>query len=313
MTPNLHPSTLRQVQREPLYLGLIGCPLGHSLSPTLHHAALKSLGLEGEYRLYPVPPESPPATRHLSSASEHALENLLAQMRAGEIHGLNVTIPHKQTVIPLLDELTPAAQAIGAVNTIIPKAGRLIGDNTDAPGFWADVQQRLNLQPSNALILGSGGSARAVVYALLSHGWHITIAARRLEQANALAVDLGILFPTLQPSTCNLQFDKLELELLTLIINTTPLGMSPHVDASPWPADAPFPENAAIYDVVYNPRETLLVKRARAAGLQATTGLGMLVEQAALAFSRWTGCDPPSAVMRQAVDLPTQPHHAPTC
>ena len=111
-------------------LGLIGYPLGHSLSPKIHTAALQASGLEGNYSLFPIPPED-----------KQALQDLLAQVRAGEIHGLNVTIPHKQNVIEFMDELTPAAQAIGAVNTIYMRGDKLIGDNTDAPGFLADLKR----------------------------------------------------------------------------------------------------------------------------------------------------------------------------
>ncbi len=289
MTFNFQPPTFN--------LGLVGYPLGHSLSPRLHRAALDTLGLQGEYRLYPVDPASP-----------GELGELLHRVRTGEIAGLNVTIPHKQTVLPLLDALTPAAQAIGAVNTIFRAAGQLIGDNTDAPGFLHDLRERLNIasfEHLKVLILGAGGSARAVAYALLSQGCHITIAARRPEQAHALATDLSKLSPKLQPAACSLQLDTFNLSPQMLIVNTTPVGMSPHVAASPWPANIPFPEDAAVYDLIYNPRETLLVKQARAAGLSAVIGLGMLIEQAALAFERWVGIDAPRDMMKKAINEPT--------
>jgi len=268
-------------------LGLIGYPLSHSLSPKLHHAALKAAGLEGEYRLYPIAPDE---TGELKE-----LRELVGRVRSGEIHGLNVTIPHKQTVIPYLDELTPTAQPIGAVNTIYrsnPRSddlSRLIGDNTDAPGFLADLKRFLSSIPysvfrKEALVLGAGGSARAVVYALLQNGWHVTISARRTEQVQTLANAFS------QYPISNTQYPLINYQLpITLIVNTTSLGMTPHPDTSPWPADLPFPEHAAVYDLVYNPRETKLVREARAAGLPATTGLGMLIEQAALAFELWTG------------------------
>ncbi len=299
----LQPSTFKPG----INLGLIGYPLSHSLSPQIHNAALHTLGLEGEYRLYPVPPHPQPLSlreRGVRGEGMYSLENLLENMRAGEIHGLNVTIPHKQTVISFLDALTPAAEAIGAVNTIFRQGGQLVGDNTDAPGFLRDLQSRLNIQPFeriNVLILGAGGSARAVTYALLSRGCHVTIAARRLEQANALAAYFGNRFPNIQPETIKFQFLTLNLQPSTLIINTTPLGMSPNLNDSPWPEGIPFPGNAAVYDLVYNPRETLIVRQARAAGLRATTGLGMLIEQAALALERWTGLVVPRDVMLNAV------------
>ncbi len=270
-------------------LGLTGHPLGHSLSPKIHAAALAACGLTGDYSLFPIHPEDKPA-----------LAALLNRIRAGELHGLNVTIPHKQNVIPLLDGLTETAKAIGAVNTISMRNSQLIGDNTDAPGFLSDLNNFLNGQKSkvegrkSAIVLGAGGSARAVVYALLADGWNVTLAARRLEQAQQLASSFSHAalrtthLTDLQPST----FD--------LLVNTTPLGMIPNLDTTPW--ELPFPENAAIYDLVYNPRETRLVREARAAGLPATTGLGMLIEQAALAFEIWTGCQPPRELLWQAVD-----------
>lgn len=272
--------------------GLIGYPLGHSLSPQIHGAALHALRINGEYGLYPVPP---------LPEGQAELAALLNRIRSGEIHGLNITIPHKQNVIPLLDELTPAAQAIGAVNTIFIREGTLVGDNTDAPGFWADLQQlpsSFTLHPS-ALILGAGGSARAVAYTLLNQGWQVSILARRVAQTQELCEQLSGFSD--QISVADSDHQSLDIDNFCLIVNTTPVGMHPHIDISPWPEGLPFPENAAIYDLVYNPRKTLLVRQARAAGLPAITGLGMLIEQAALAFKRWTGLEAPRKAMREAV------------
>jgi shikimate dehydrogenase len=233
------------------------------------------------------------------------LATLLEKVRRGQIHGLNVTIPHKQNVIPLLDDLTPAAEAIGAVNTIFARGDRLVGDNTDAPGFWKDASRRLSVhtfERTRALILGAGGSARAVAYALLSQGWSLTIVARRPEQAQGLCDHLSSLggqisaekldnYPLSSPHS------PLPTPHYSLLVNCTPVGMHPHVDASPWPEDLPFPPEAAVYDLVYNPGETRVVRAARAAGLPAVTGLGMLVEQAALSLERWVG----QAVPREAM------------
>lgn len=270
-------------------LGLIGFPLGHSLSPKIHAAALNACGLQGDYSLFPIPPEN-----------TQALKNLLTRVRAGELHGLNVTIPHKQNVIPLLDELTPTAQTIGAVNTIYLRKDKLIGDNTDAPGFLSDLKRFLTTETrrhgeSNALVLGAGGSARAVVYSLLNDGWQVTLASRRIEQAQQLAQS----FPNYQLPFTNL----LDLRPLTfdLIVNTTPLGMSPNIDQSPLLENTVLSKNTFVYDLVYNPRETKLVNDARAQGLKATTGLGMLIEQAALAFELWTGHNPPRNILFTSV------------
>ncbi len=275
-------------------LGLTGYPLGHSLSPKIHKAALDACGLKGDYSLFPVSPDD-----------LDGLNALLACLRRGELHGLNVTIPHKQAVIPLLDELTPTAEAIGAINTIFTQNGQLIGDNTDAPGFLVDLKRFLTTETQghgdkkSVLVLGAGGSARAIVYALVSDGWEVMVAARRLEQAEGLARRYA-------QNVSVLDFLHLSSFILhpspLCIINTTPLGMSPHTDASPWPAGLPLPQNAAVYDLVYNPRETKLVRMARAAGLPAVTGLGMLVEQAALAFEIWTGHVPPREALTAAIN-----------
>jgi shikimate dehydrogenase len=270
-------------------LGLIGYPLGHSLSPKIHSAALQSCGLAGDYSLFPIQPED-----------KQALQDLLSRVRAGEIQGLNVTIPHKQNVISYLDELTPTARSIGAVNTIYLRENKLIGDNSDAPGFLADVKHAfkfvsLSIQPA-ALVLGAGGSARAVVYALHNDGWKVTLAARRIEQANELAKQ----FENVKVIEYDIQ--TFRLTNVQLIVNTTPVGMMPHIDASPWPEGLDFPPHAAIYDLVYNPRETKLVRDACSQGRLGMTGLGMLIAQAALSFEIWTGCKPPREVLFAAVD-----------
>lgn len=276
-------------------LGLIGYPLGHSLSPKLHQAALEACGLTGEYLLYPVEPED-----------RDGLAALLERVRSGELDGLNVTIPHKENVIPLADELTSSAQAIGAVNTILQKDEKLVGHNTDAPGFAGDLAKLLGTVPvhKKALVFGSGGGARAVVYALMEAGWQVTVAALMIDQAKALADSFGR--AALPGSVACRPNDGAavasSLEGVGLIVNASPVGMSPNVAASPWPEGLPFPGGAAVYDLVYNPRETRFVRQARRAGLRAATGLGMLVEQAALSFECWTGRIPPREVMFAAVE-----------
>ena len=158
-------------------LGLIGYPLEHSLSPRIHAAALQDLRLAGEYLLFPI--------EHSSG-----LQAILGEMRSGKIHGLNVTIPYKKAVLSLLDDLSTAAQAIGAVNTISQQDGKMVGDNTDARGFYADLERlgwaKIGEPDRHALVLGAGGSARAIVYALANAGWRVTISARRQEQAATL-------------------------------------------------------------------------------------------------------------------------------
>lgn len=284
--------------KPPAYsFGLIGYPVDHSLSPVIHHAALRALELPGEYHLYAVKP--------LPEGATHLAE-LLGKMRQGEIHGLNVTIPHKQSVIPLVENLTPVASAIGAVNTIFYRDECIHADNTDAPSFIATLQQHLAVFPDKkaALILGAGGAARAVVYALIQAGWRITLAARRIEQA------LDLIAHYSRQDANNTQINAIHFSQITdftcqneiqLIVNTTPLGMAPQQNTTPWPMGVPFPEGAFVYDLVYNPAETIFLQAARAQRLRATNGLNMLVEQAALAFERWTGVEAPRQAMQQAV------------
>lgn len=298
-----------------LRLGLIGFPLEHSFSPRLHQAALTSLGLRGDYRLYALPP---------LPEGEAQMRDLLSTMRRGELDGLNVTIPHKASLIPYLDDLSPSARAIGAVNTLLVRDGALLGENTDAAGFLADVQRLWGERMTNerpALVLGAGGAARAVVYALLLKGWQVVVLARRNSQAHdlcreldplgaagestrvggALAAPAHLHLGTSAPDEARRWGEWLEALNPALVVNATPVGMFPRVDASPWPPQAPFPQGARVYDLVYNPPQTRLLREAEAAGLPAAHGLGMLVEQAARAFHLWTGLRPPVQALWEAV------------
>jgi shikimate dehydrogenase len=272
--------------------GLIGWPLTYSLSPIIHNAALRVTGLEGDYRCFPVPP---------LPEGVNVLAGLVARMRGGELLGLNVTLPHKQTILVEVDALTSDAEAIGAVNTIFLEGDHLVGDNTDMAGFLVDLEATLSPRMGHALVLGAGGAARAVVFALNKAGWEVRVAARRYDQADNLAQTL--MRPGRKPiSPIQLRLDSLgeDEQDITLIVNATSVGMAPDVDETPWPEGTMLPEGAAVYDLVYYPRETRLVRDAKAKGLAATGGLGMLVEQAALAFERWTGRAAPRVEMHQA-------------
>lgn len=279
---------------------LFGYPVAHSRSPAIHNAALQSVGLAGwSYAAQAVPPDE--------------LPQAVAQLRQPEYVGANVTIPHKERILPLLNRLTPAAQAIGAVNTVFKDGEALVGDNTDAPAFLADLQRHLVEQAVSLLyrgkviVLGAGGSARAVVYALHHAGWQITLAARRLEQAQSIASR----YPSGSVKAVELDAAAISTALLSteypgtlnLLVNTTPLGMHPNIEDCPWPADLPLLPGIFVYDLVYKPDRTMLLRRAQAAGLPNANGLGMLVEQAALAFERWTSLPAPRAVMFQAVQV----------
>jgi shikimate dehydrogenase len=255
----------------------------------MHQVALQSLGLEGRYRLFSIQP---------GIEGETQLRETINGLRVGRLHGLNVTIPHKQAVIPMVDDLAPVAREVGAVNTIINRDGRLLGENTDVPGFLADLAA-LGVNPAGggkALVMGAGGSARAVVYALAQAGWIVTLAARR--------AGVNLRYSTEEYQTISLTIRGLEPALAgcRLIVNATPAGMYPDTDFSPWPEELPYPPGAIVYDLVYNPVVTRLVRQARAAGLAAHTGLGMLVEQAALSFEYWVGQAPPREAMRLAAE-----------
>jgi shikimate dehydrogenase len=271
-------------------LGLAGWPLDHSLSPVLHQTALAAHALTGDYRIFPIPPEE----------VQPGFSALFKEMREGRLDGLNVTVPYKQTVLPFLDRLSPAAQGVGAVNTIYFRDGLLFGDNTDIDGFCEDLgnlEWRIcEVTNKKALVLGAGGAARSVVYVLVTDEWAVTIAARRQEQAMALAHDFADLSPDIQFVPLDEEMAHLDVDL---IVNTTPVGMFPNITESPWPAGRPLPSKAVVYDLIYYPAETMLMKAASC----RRNGLGMLVEQAALAFEIWTGLPAPRAEMRRAAEL----------
>jgi shikimate dehydrogenase len=272
--------------------GLLGYPLGHTLSPRLHNAALRWAGLDGAYMALPVPPER--------------LDGALAGVRAWRLPGLNVTVPHKTAVIPFLDGLTPQARQIGAVNTLYWEGDRLMGDNTDYQGFLESLPE-LAWPEVTATVLGAGGAARAVVAALDDRRVGVLhVAARRPDQAAALRAALA---PETPGHAVGLDAAGPLLGRTGLLINTTPVGMhggSPLDEAHL----ACLPAGALVYDLIYNPAETPLLAMARARGLATQNGLEMLLCQAAAAFERWTGRRPPLEVLRASVQ-PTDEGRAP--
>lgn len=275
-------------------VGLIGWPVSHSVSPPMHNAAFAALGLDWCYVPLPVPID--PAER---------IGEAVRGLRALGLRGANVTIPHKQAVIPYLDQLSPAARAIGAVNTIrVEAAGAFFGDNTDAPGFVADLRDH-NVDPSGmkVIVLGAGGSARAIVYGLASAGAsEIVLFNRTAEKATALAAQMQALFPHCTIVSHNVEDLAVSAASSQLIVNTTSLGMTPHVETSPWPDEIAFQAQQVVYDLVYNPRQTRLLQKASANGAQVIGGIGMLFWQGAIAFELWTGQKPPVDVMRGAAE-----------
>ncbi len=275
-------------------VGLIGWPVGHSVSPPMHNAAFAALDLDWCYMPLPVALE--PATR---------IGEAVRGLRALGLRGANVTVPHKQAVMPYLDRLTLAAQAIGAVNTIRLEAdGTLLGDNTDAPGFVADLRDH-GIDPAGqrVLVLGAGGSARAAVYGLAAAGSRaITICNRTLDKATTLAAEMQALFPACSILAAHFPAPLAELSASTdLVVNSTSLGMTPQVDGLPWATDVAFRPSQTVYDLIYNPPQTRLLQKATADGAQVIGGLGMLIWQGAIAFEIWTGRAAPIDVMRRTV------------
>jgi shikimate dehydrogenase len=242
----------------------------------MHQAAMSALKIAGTYELLPTPAE--------------ALAGRLAEVRES-FQGVNVTVPHKVAASGLLDELDQRAASIGAVNTIVNRGGRLIGYNTDAPGFyWA--LERAGLTPGEALVLGAGGAARAIVYELVSRGWLVAVYNRTPSRAQQLVEQLG---------GWAVVAGKLEkaVKETPLLINATSVGLG-DPEASPLPAGV-LPERGAVVDIVYEPRETRLLREARQAGLKTLDGLEMLLGQGVLAFELWTGGPAPAEAMRRAL------------
>lgn len=291
-------------------VGLLGWPVEHSLSPVMHNAAFDALGLPWRYVPLPVPPGQ--------------VEAAVRGLAALGFCGANVTVPHKRAVMPFLNSITPAAQALGAVNTLVigrdEKGSTTIsGHNTDSKGFVGALR-RGGFEPEdggNAIVVGAGGAARAVVFGLLWSGaGQILILNRTLERAEALVSDLS---PQARSSS-QLRALALTPETLVesargadLVVNSTTVGMWPHIDDSIWPGEVAIPPHLTVFDLVYNPLETRLLRQARRPGARAIDGLGMLVRQGALAFDLWTnqGLDVTeiAALMRRAAEaaLPQKP------
>jgi shikimate dehydrogenase len=273
-----------------LWLGIIGYPIQHSLSPLMHNAAIDSLGLDYCYIPLAVEP------RRLRSAV-----NALQQLG---FRGFNVTIPHKQRIMAFIDRLTPEAKLIGAVNTVEIKRDRLIGHNTDGRGFLRALMEETgrSVAGRRVLLLGAGGAARAVGFQLAREGvTTLLIANRSSERAHGLARHLrrssiGCSISVLPWSDIAIEKSVQESDI---IINTTSVGMSPA--DPPLVSSAVLSSHHVVCDLIYNPPMTALLKQAQAAGATAISGLGMLVHQGALSFEIWTGRRPPVDIMREAV------------
>jgi shikimate dehydrogenase len=280
------------IDAETKVVTLLGHPVEHSLSPRLHNPAFEAQGVNAVYVATPV-------------RSEH-LGEAVAGLRAMQFWGANVTVPHKEAVRPLLDAVTDRAAAVGAVNTIVREGDTLRGDNTDVAGFLMPLADREGaaLEGARMTVFGAGGAARAVVYGLLDRyrPARLTLVARRPEQAEALAADLGGYDPTDALRVTTFADAAPAVRDSRLLVNATPLGMAPdRADRTPWPEAGDFHDEQLAYDLVYNPKETRFLREAADQGATAIGGLDMLIGQAAAAYRQWTGRAMPTDVVRTAL------------
>jgi len=266
--------------------GIIGDPIEHTMSPVMHNAAFQKLGLDFVYLPFQVKKE--------------ALSRAVDGVRALNIKGLNVTIPHKVAIIPFLDKLDPLAEKIGAINTIVNDGEVLTGYNTDATGFLqALLDQGVEPEGKTTVILGAGGASRAISFILAERGAHLVILNRQLARAEDLAQWITQVFEK-DITALTLGEENLAkvLAKADILVNTTSVGMNPDIDKTPVPAGLLKP-GLIVFDIVYNPVQTRLLKEAEAAGAKTINGLDMLVWQGAMAFEKWTGQKAPLDLMKR--------------
>lgn len=282
------------INAQTVLVGVMGWPVAHSLSPQMHNAAFDALGLNWRYLAFAVPPGQVGAA--------------VAGLKALGLRGCNVTVPHKEAVIPFIDHLPEYVRRFGAVNTLIMARDgdrcSVTGENTDVQGFLRALRQG-GFEPHGrrVIVVGAGGGARGVVYSLCEAGAaSVLVLNRTPERATALVSDLSQYAN--QTSLSAGPLDRLPEQAgeADLLVNTTIVGMWPHTDASIWPEHVPIPAHLTVCDLVYRPIETRLLRHAQRCGAPTIDGLGMLVAQGALSFQMWTGQWPPEEVMRSACE-----------
>ena len=261
-------------------LGILGNPLGHSFSPAMHNNALAVLGLDYEYLPFEV--------------DAAGLPGKIAELKANpDFVGANVTLPHKQTVIPLLSELSDLSEKLGAVNTIIHRDGKLFGTTTDPEGFLSGFTDAgHSFRDKSVVVLGNGGAARTIAFALhlMAGPERVTVVARDAKKSARLAAEV------LEKTGHRLETIALDEYAahstgFDIVVNTTPLGMHPDTGTTPLRAEW-LHRGQIVYDIIYNPEETTLMRDARSRGCAVVGGLGMLVHQGVASFKLWTGVDP---------------------
>ncbi|WP_332690801.1 shikimate dehydrogenase [Halalkalibacter lacteus] len=267
--------------------GLLGHPVGHSMSPLIHNDAFSNVGIKANYQAFDVEPEM--------------LEEAITGIKALGIAGCNVTVPHKIAVMKFIDEVDEEAEQIGAVNTIVNQNGKLIGHNTDGRGYVQSLIEETNEDITNKrfLIIGAGGAARGVITALLRYGiGDLTITNRTQDKIEPL-LELAKMFQTTANRATRAEVEQ-NLDQFDVLINTTSIGMSPRIEDSPLSLEN-LRAGAIASDLIYNPLKTKFLKEAQVRGGKSHTGIGMFVNQAALSFEHWTGVRPDHNRMRKLV------------
>ncbi len=277
-----------QIKAGTKVLCVIGHPIEHSMSPAMHNAALKELALDYIYLAFDVPPRD--------------LETTVLEFKKRGFRGINVTIPHKETIMKYLDQIDPLAKKIGAVNTIKNQEGNLIGKNTDAFGAKrALINAGFEIKEKKVLILGAGGAARAVSFALSDESDKIFICDIIEKRAIALANELKDKMK-IKAVGKNFKYEALKSLIfdVDILINATPVGMYPDVNKTPISKDL-LAEHLFVYDVIYNPLNTQLLKDASKIGCKTLNGIEMFINQGALAFEWWTDTKPNTNVMKKTI------------
>ncbi|MBO0996500.1 shikimate dehydrogenase [Bacillus sp. SD075] len=266
--------------------GVMGDPIAHSMSPDIHNDAFEKENIEAVYHHFHV--------------TKEGLNDAVKGMKALGIEGFNITIPHKTSIIPFLDEVDELALAIGAVNTVVNKNGRFIGYNTDGIGFFKSLCDEISgdIKAKKTLVIGAGGAARAIYFTLVNEGVkQVDIANRTKERAAQLVSDCP--YDKVSKALSIIEAEE-SLSQYDLIIQTTSSGMSPELDHSPLKVDQ-LKTGAIVSDIIYNPLQTKLLREAGEKGAETQNGLGMFINQAALAFEIWTGIMPDTARMTDIV------------
>ena len=264
-----------EIDSHTLVYGVIGKPVGHSLGPLMHNRAFAAVGYPGVYAAFEV----------------SDVKAAMTGIRALNIRGVSVTIPHKEAVMDCLDAVDASAQTIGAVNTVVNTGGRLAGYNSDAHGAVKALLEKTPVKDRHVVILGAGGAARAIGFGLKKEGGRVCILNRTFEKARSLA---DLLQADARPLS---DFPDIPCDIL---INTTSVGMHPETDAMPVPA-GDLHAQMTVMDIIYNPLQTRLLQAAQAAGAQTIDGVAMFVYQGAMQFELWTGKAAPVDLMKKTV------------